>query len=137
MEVKGNLNVTGNISASNFSGGTVTFTAVTPATGFGVAPTGYETLSYAKNGNALYLSGVLERTGAGTTLTDTLLCTLPVGFRPTNEIQFEISFGVKSPATDNGDCICRVKTDGTVTATGPNFMNTNDIVRVNGIIKLS
>lgn len=111
------------------------FSTVTPALNFGVAPTGYETVSYSRSGNALYLSGVLERTGTGATLSDTLLFTLPVGFRPSNEIQFNISFGTASPATQN-DGICRVKTDGTVTATTSATVNTNDIIRLNGVVKL-
>lgn len=113
-----------------------TFTDVTPAADFGAAPTGFQNLSYSKNGNVLYLTGILQRTGTGLTPSDTLLCNLPTEFRPTNEMVFECSMGA-SPSLDNGDAVCRVKSNGDVTLTNTNFLNTNDVVRINAIIRLS
>lgn len=126
--------ITGN--GSGITGvGSEAYTTVTPATDFGNAPAGFETAAYSKDSNTLYLTGVVERTGAGATPTDLVLFNLPVGHRPSNEQLIWGSMGA-SPAVQNGSSIIRVKVNGDVTLTNVNFLNTNDTVRLNGVIKL-
>ena len=117
------------------SGGSSAYTNVTPATGFAVAGAGFQTCAYSKDTNTLYLTGLVTRTGAGLTLTDTLLFTLPVGYRPSTEQLIHGSMG-STPDTYNGTTRIRVKVNGDVTASNVNFTNTSDTVRINGIIKL-
>jgi hypothetical protein len=115
---------------------TEVWTEPTPATNWGI-PTGFQEINYKKQGDILFLDGLIERTGTGLTPTDVQLFTLPLGYRPAKETQFVGGMG--GGATPGGfqeETIIVVKSNGQVTLTSVGFLNQNQYVRINAVVRL-
>jgi len=139
INVNGSINLT---SGSNFyingtpisGGGSNPWVTPTYATGW-IAPNGpggdpvFQELKYQDDGGEINIVGVVQRSGSGLTLTDTLLFTLPVGARPSKQLEYIGSMG--NNGQQNGNTIINVKTNGDVTATNVNYLNTNEYIRIN------
>ena len=131
-----NLDDDGNIGVV-IDGGLVPnfeWTELIPAVGFS-SFAGFQPMSYRKDVHTVFVSGILERTGSLLVPNNTLIGTLPVGFRPSNEMVIYGSMGT-SPNSNNGDSIFNIKTNGEITLTNANILNSGDVVRISGEVIL-
>jgi len=112
------------------------FSTIVPSSGFGLASSGFESISYSLLNNTLCVTGIVTRTGTAVVPTNLVIGVLPLGFRPAKTQYIFGSMGSAVTNNYNGVSILSINNLGEITLNNSNIITTSDVVRINGIIKI-